>query len=421
MKKNCVSKALFLAVFVFSTMFLSCGDSGTESLSTKIDITGKISGLLNIPVSNAIIKIGDKTTLTSSNGDFFLQDVTTPYDLRIMDSTLNNKEKFIFKGLSRTNLNFRLPYIPKEYNSTNLYISFPPEVFTSGGKAIFTDGNQISFYGNIEDSNSTCISTYIGNNLSITGKVILIFYTKDNFNNIVSYDRYGEKDNVTINSGITKNVDFTLNDLQLNPEESTVSGSFSGLPGYDNYKFFHLTFGKKYSSGFSLNLSFSEIAGENFSLVIPTNLPSDFTPLIYINKISSNGNIAQQFVLPKSGTGIILNVPQLPALINPPDNAVNVDTTTLFEWTTGSENGIYCIYVSDPSNTYEEYRIYTNSTSTTLADLSRLDLVYFSNRTFFWSCTKYGNVNSLDELLDPARNNLAYFNVSTSSRTFKTK
>lgn len=57
MKKNCVSKALILAVFALSALLSGCGDSSIESLSNKniIDISGKLSALLNIPVSGTRI------------------------------------------------------------------------------------------------------------------------------------------------------------------------------------------------------------------------------------------------------------------------------------------------------------------------------------------------------------------------------
>lgn len=419
MKKNCVSKALFLAIFVLSVLLSGCSDSSIEPLISKINISGKLSGLLNIPVSGAIVKAGNLSTLTSSSGDFSLQGVSIPYDLRIIDTI--NKKGFIFKNLTRANFNISLPYMPQNHSITGLNISFPSGIFMSGGKAIFTDGNQFSFYSNIE-SDVVGITTYPGNNSSITGKVILIFYTKDISGNIISYDRYGVKDSVIINAGITKNVDFSLDDLQFNPGEISVSGNISGLQNYNSYKFFYLTFGKRYSSAYSNELLFSVIQDDYFSLVLPSNLPSDYTPIIYANGISTSGNISQQFVLPKGGTGINLKIPELPSLLNPPDNATDVDTTTQFNWTTGSDNGIYGVFVSDPNpnNTFS-YSIYTNSTSTTLTDLYSLGLENLSNRTFNWYCVKYGSVNSLDEQLDPMRNNLAYFGASTSTRKFRTK
>jgi hypothetical protein len=418
MKKNCVSRVLILIVFILSVIFSGCSESVLDSNTSKINLSGKILSQLNIPVSNAIVKAGDKTTVTSSSGDFSFQDITTPYDLRIIDTTY--KKGFIFKNLSRADLNIMFSYLRQDQPITGINITIPHGIFTSGGKAIFTDGNQISYYNDI-DSNGSSIVTYPGNNSSITGKVILIFFTKNNSGNIISYDRYGEKDNITINSGVTKNVDFTLNDLQLDPGEVTVSGNFSGFQNNSSFKFFYLSFGKRKSSGYSTNLHFSDIYTENFNLVLPTNLPSDYTPLIYANDFNSNGFIVQQFALPKSGTGIILSPPsESPTLINPPDNATGIDTTTLFEWTTGTGNGIYSIVITNPTNT-EEYRIYTNSTSTTLADLNSIGLVNFSNRIFSWSCEKNGSVNSLDEYLDPAGNNLGYFKALTSTRVFSTK
>jgi hypothetical protein len=419
MKKNCVSIALFSIVLVFSVIISSCSNSGTEPESTKINISGKVSAQLNIPVSNAIVKVNDKVTTTSINGDFSLNDITTPYDLKIIDTT--NKRGFIFKGLSRSTFNIILPYLPQTQNGTDVIISYPSGIFTSGGKAIFTDGNQMSYYKNL-DSNSTYLTTYPGNSTSITGKIILIFYTKDNSGNIISYDRYGEKDGITINAGVTKNVDFSLNDLQLNPGEVTVSGSFSGLQGFSTNKYFYLNFGKRHNSNFLNYMWFIEFQEDIFNIVLPTNLPSDYTPLIFVigQGTYPNGSIWEQFTLPKSGTGINLSLHDWPTLINPSNNATNIDSTTLFEWTTGTGNGIYSIDITDPVSKVE-YRIYTNIASTTLSDLYSLGLGNISNRTFEWYCEKSGSVSSLDEYLDPERNNLGYFKATTTSRSFNTK
>lgn len=57
MKKNCVLKALFSAIFALSVLLSGCSDSGIEPLLSKIDISGKLSALLNIPVSGTRVKV----------------------------------------------------------------------------------------------------------------------------------------------------------------------------------------------------------------------------------------------------------------------------------------------------------------------------------------------------------------------------
>ncbi|MFA5404752.1 MAG: hypothetical protein WC358_07440 [Ignavibacteria bacterium] len=415
MKRNCGSIALFLVLFVFSVIISSCEDSGTESLSTRINISGKISASLNFPVSNVIVKVEDKVTTTSADGEFSLSDVTTPYDLKIIDTS--RKAGYIYKGLSRTDLDISLYYIPQNNSAANINLTYPASLSNFDGKAIFTDGNQKSYYGNLP-----FISVVMGNNTTITGKVILIFFTRDNDSNIISYDRYGEKDNITISAGGTTNVDFTLNDLQLNPGEVTVSGNISGQQGLSTSKFYCLSFGKRYTSGYISNLSFSQIQDDTFNLVLPTNLPSDFTPLIFLYAQGTypNSQISEQFILPKGGTGINLSLHNWPSLINPTDNATNIDASTLFEWASGSGNGIYGITITNPANTVT-YTIYTNLTSITLADINSFGLGNINNKVFSWSCEKYGSVSSLNEYLDPERNNIGYYRATTSTRTFSTK
>jgi len=415
MKRDCVSIALFFVVFVFSVIISSCSDGGIEPESAKIDISGKISALFNIPVSNVVVKVNEKITTTSAYGDFSLKDVTIPYDLIIIDSI--NKAGCIYKGLSRTNLDISLSYISQSYSNANINITYPIDLSNFDGKAIFTDGNQRSYYGDLSN-----ISINIGNNTTLKGKVILIFFTRDNSNNITSYERYGEKDSITVTAGGTTNVNFTANDLQLNPGEITISGNFSDLQGLNNYKFFTLSFGKRKSTGYSNLVLFSEIQGNNFNLVLPTNLPTDYTPLIYINVQGTypKGILSEQFVLPKGGTGINLSISDFPSQINPPENAINVDTTTLFEWTSGTGNGIYYLVIHDETQLIT-YTINTNSMNTSLEGLYSLGLGNISNQTFSWYCGKYGNVSSLDEYLDPERNNIGYYSATTSTRMCRTK
>jgi|WetSurMetagenome_2_1015567.scaffolds.fasta_scaffold21059_3 hypothetical protein len=418
MKRDCVSIALFFVVFIFSVIISSCSDGGIEPESAKINISGKISALFNIPVSNVVVKVNEKVTTTSAYGDFSLKDVTIPYDLIIIDSI--NKAGYIYKGLSRTNLDIFLSYITQSYGTANIHITYPANLPDLEGKAIFIDGNQRSFYSS--SSTLSSIPVYMENNTSLNGKVIMIFYTIDSFNGITSYEKYGEKNNITVTAGGNTNVDFTLDDLKLNPGEVTVSGSFSGLQGLNSLKFFYLSFEKRITSGFAYDLLFSIIQGNNFNLVLPTNLPSDYTPLIYIRSQGTypNANITDQFVLPIGGTGINLNLPDYPSLVYPPDNAINIDTTTLFEWTSGTGNGIYCITFWDSAQSIT-YSIFTNSLNTTLSNLNSIGFGNISNRTFRWNCEKHGSVSSLDEYLDPERNNLGYYNATTSTRMCKTK
>ena len=78
----------------------------------------------------------------------------------------------------------------------------------------------------------------------IRGKLIALLYTRDASKHIVSYDRFGLKDNITISEGISLNINFLASDLTLNPRQIYVDGTTSYLSMPTN-RYFYIIFGKK--------------------------------------------------------------------------------------------------------------------------------------------------------------------------------
>jgi hypothetical protein len=411
MKRNCVSVVIFLlCTYIFS----GCGNSGVDSNSETVNISGTAFYMLNIPAANLIVKVNDKSTTTSNYGKFVLNDIKTPYDIMFIDTI--NKIGFSYKGINNKEIEVTLPLMKNDNVSSSINITYPSSLSSLEGKAIFVDENQRDYYST--GINKFQIDVSMNPNTSLKGKLIVLLFTRDNSGNIISYERYGEKDNITLNAGSSTNVNFDISELQLNPGETNVSGSFAGYTGINTTKYFTIAFGKRNSSRFLSELIYNEITGNDFNLVLPANLPSEFTPRILL--LSFDLNITESYSLPKTGSGINLGAHDIPTLINPVDNAINIDTNTLFEWSSGSSNGIYKIEFTDLSANKTFY-IYTKSLNTTLQGLNSLGFGNLSSNIFKWRCEKIGNSNSMDDYLNPTLNNIEYYKTDSPYRNFTIK
>jgi len=414
-----ICSAVFTAsVLVFLISFYACKSDSIIPISTIKDVTGKVVGIYGYPHKNIIIRIGNKTAVTSTDGFFFINDVQTPYDLYLKDSV--KKTGYIYKGLTSDNIGIRLiSSTPPPNSSAVVNVNYPPGLFQSDGKLIFTDEDYVNKY-TPAGNNGGSINLYVAPGSSLTGKVIVLLFSKNN-GRITSYDRFGMKDSITISAGETLNLNFTENDLSYNPVDKTVSYNLIPESGYTaGYRFLFLHFGTRQTLLYSSELAYEIINSDNFSLVIPEQLPQSFTPIFFAQAQNPSGVSCQEkfFLTGISGN---LQMNSAPQLIYPPDNFHNADTNTIFSFDRYStEPGIISVVFREtPGDT--TYQILTSSENITLQGLSSFGFGSLSNKTFNWSCSKLGEYQSVDEYLSPALNVYKQFSSNTESRTFTTK
>jgi len=418
MSRKICSAVIAASVFIFLFFFNGCDKDLIVPVSTVKNINGKVYGIFGYPQKDLIVRIGNNTAVTSTDGSFYFANVEIPYDLYLKDSTHN--KGYVYKGLTSDNIS--IPIIPSDNPTTsqaNIQVNYPPGMFQSAGKLIFTDEDYINSYSEA-GTNGGLIRIYVTPGIPTQGKIIVLLYTKS-AGNITSYDRFGIKDSVTVSAGGNLNVNFSDTELSYNPNEKTLSYNLVPFSGYTaSYRFLFLHFGTRQTLLYASSLEYERINSDNFTIVLPEQLPISFTPIFFAYAENSSGVRCQEkFFLPGNSGNLQMNA--APQLIYPPDNFQNADTNTIFSVDKyNMEPGIVSIvFTESSSNT--TYQILTASDNVTLQGLSSFGFGSLNNKTFNWDCEKLGEYQSVDEFLSPALNVNKQFISNTVSRTFTTK
>ena len=417
-RKIC-SAVITASVLIFLISFYACKSNSIIPISTIKDITGKVYGIYGYPQKDIVIRIGNKTAKTSTDGSFFIDNVQTPYDLYIKDSLHNTG--YVYQGLTSDNIS--IPILPSEQpqsSQTSINVNYPTGLFQSNGKLIFTDEDYINAYGPA-GSNGGTIFLYVPPGNPITGKVIVMLYSKSPNGIISSYDRFGLKDSITITTSDNINVNFTEQELSYNPNEKTLSYNLIPLPGYTvAIRILYLHFGTRQTMLFASTIEFEKYNSNTLSITIPEQLPASFIPVVFVYAENTNGSRdKEKFLLQSNSGNLQMHLP--PELIYPPDNFQNADTNTIFTFNKIiTEPGIVSVTFIDNTNN-ATYQIITDSENVTLQGLSTFGFGTLNGNSFTWSGTKIGEYQDVDEYLSSASNANKQFSSSSVSRTFTTK
>jgi len=395
-------------VIIFS-FFAGCSDSDNiVSTSKRINVSGKvIGGFFNHGLRNAKIRIEDKYAVTDNYGKFFISDVQVPYNVYITDTVTNSAS--VFEGLSASDC--WLPHFRYEnlnIPSAIINVTFSGDKRNSNSwKVFFTDGKNVNGMG------EPYFTVYLPDNQPVTGKVCVLLYTKDNNGAILSYDKFGCKDNITISPNDNRNIIFTDSMLSYNPPEALIAGTITGLPPHSSTEFsqFWISMSPRKSDNYFIFSNIFPIHGNTFSFYIPSNLPVDYFPVLQVNV--SDSSIIGEFVcrlnylLPNTGgTGLNIGVPTTPQNISPPPLSL-VDTNTVFSYQDYFGSEIYHVIFSDSVKTFH---IYTNKQSTGLWLLGKSGLGQFTpNSKIFLSVNTIGKFNNVDEYVNPEFKNIGQY------------
>jgi len=411
---------LFLVVAIFCLQYFGCSDSSNiSSTSQKINVYGKvIGGVFNYGYPNVKVRIENKEVYTDIYGNFIVNDVQVPYDVYICDSV--TKKGSAFKNLTTSRcwlphlFNFSGNIPEATINVTlgdNLKNSYESKVF-------FTDGRNINGIGN-----GHCI-VKISDNSSVIGKVCVLLYTKDNSDNIISYDKFGFMDNVTVSPNDNLNLSFPDSIMTYNPAEVAVTGTISGIPTNSSiyYEFYMISMSPRKANYFSTDCSmYNNLLNSNsFSFLIPSGLPVSYYPIYHIMYADTNYSSAltgaEIYLLPKTGSTNLNIAIHPPAQIISPAELTRIDTNTVFTYSASGSNKIYHIIINDSIN---EFHIYTVSENITTQNLWKFGLGNLSpNYTIKVSIGTGGSFSSLDDYVNPDYENVVGYGTIPVSKKY---
>jgi len=401
--------------------FSGCNNNSVNITEVQQTVNGKVYNEYHQALPNVKVKIGEQGSQTSYDGNFVIENVFAPYDLIILDSL--NKFGYFFQGLTIQNPEINIVNPSLHPRVCVMNVNLPTIIPITFGKLIFTDTIDFNYYADITGHNLT-FNLNLKDDNPVIGKLIILMYSKNGFNQIISYDKFGFKDNITISPGGNINVNFLASDFTLKPGLTNVNLNMYGKYQNEN-KYFYLSFGKNVYQNISGNPAFNQGYGSYVDFNIPTGLPFNYSTLFCISGfLDSNsfiGPYQQQFLVPNGVYGLHLDVEAPPALAYPPNNFGGVDVNTTFSFISGVYNGVFDIVMIDSVSDYTYY-YYTTQKSFDLKWITKIHNTDISKDSFRWFVESISpSFCNLDDLLNPDRSNLNSFNAHSYTYYFKTK
>ncbi|MCX6162359.1 MAG: hypothetical protein NTV87_13635 [Ignavibacteriae bacterium] len=411
---------LVLVLLLFSvTIFNSCGSNSPVYPPGTVSVSGLVRGLLNIPLDNVKITIKDKSFTTLSDGKFSFDNVTSPYDIYIKDSV--RQYEAIYKNVNTDNLVINLPiFISQGLAEYNISVHYPAITPQPKGKLYFMDDEK-DFAG-IKDigASVTDISVNAPPNLTLTGKIFFLSYTTDPNEHVNDYKYFASKNNVTVVSGATTEVTF-LQEEMIPADEETVTCVINQPQGNNfSTSWFFLNFYNKRISYYASSMAIETYSTNNISVLMPKNLPVEFTPTLLTASDGTYGNSQQTNILPKTGTNVQINISPAPYVLTPEDYATNVDLSTVFSFQKQSISNILFFSMWDTVSNIS-YNLCTSDNSITLSMLSPILTNLSPNRSYPYSIEQAGvNILTVGEFLRD-RNTIQSFRGNGILRHFTSK
>lgn len=411
------SVLVIASLLLFVILFNSCDDSSVN-VSGSETVSGTVRGIFNLPLDNVKITIKDKSVFTSADGKFIIDKVIFPCDIYLKDSV--RKYEIIYKNVSTNNLTFNLPVLLNQglLFDYNLTVNYPVLPSDQQGRMFFMDDEKdIAGIGEIP---SMSIQFKAPSNLSFKGKVFLLTYTKDINQHINDYKYFATKSDVTITSGNSNEITFTQSDL-INVEEENLSFVLNPPQGSASvYSAFILNFYNRRMSSYIIYTAVETYTTNNVPLLMPKNLPVEFTPSLFMSSTGTNGIVNQMTVLPRTGSNVQINLVSPPTVISPEENAVNVDLNTVFSFQKQSSSNVLIYSISD-SVSGISYNFCTSENNITLSMLSPMLTSLAPNRRYNYSIEQVGvGANNVNEFLREGRQ-VQYNKANSNLRRFTSK
>jgi len=415
MKVKSVVISLLLSLFV--VILNSCDNSNPLLLPGGIDLQFLVRGFFNYPLTGSKIKINGTTYSPDSDGMFYARHIICPYDLYLYDSA--SSFYALYKDLRISSGVMNLPLFANQLVDYDITVNYPTLPSEQKGKLYYIDySKDIMAIQNIETSSNIHFSAPAG--LNLKGRVILITYTKDGNGHIYDYKYFAMKQDVPLSPG-TNEVVFVQSDLST-VDEYTVNCTLNLPQGntsvYADYQL-NFDYGRRVS-GYSTLMSLENFTTNTFSVVIPTNLPhtSSIPAILYVAD-GTNGDSRGVSYLPDNASSTTINIPSAPGITSPPDNAVNVDTNTIFSIDKNTFTNVIAFTLYDTA-AGRRYSLYTTESSLKLSMFSSM-VTLTPGRRYTYSVEQVGVYceNAGDFLRQGQYGQ--YFTGTATGRSFTTK
>ena len=405
----------------------STGPGGGAGL--VVTVTGKVVGQNGLAVASVPVIIpGKPSTNSDAGGNFSIANVTTPYDISVVNAT--GKVAIAYKGLTRTDPTLLFfGSSPGTGHTGNISGKISGGEFTPNQPA--TDVTNVAFASAATNgyASTAANGTFGAINLTwygptaTTGSLYAIQFTAGAGGLPVAsgYKGYGVRSGIAVNDGSTLTNQFdTLQSVTTNQFTGTVtvpSGYVIGAKAvYANV-----------ASSAIINLFTDYNATTNLSYYTP-GIPGA-TLLLGASATKTGGGqgVTWRNGLAFGATGVSVSIVTPPEVSLPVNAATGVDTTVTFTWT-AMAGGVHLVsFTAAGSN--PAYYVVTTGTSTTIPNMKPFGLGLPSATAYTWQIYGFGPFGSVDAAAGsagfitgataPLTSGDAFFGIS-ASRTFTT-
>ncbi|MBK8551051.1 MAG: hypothetical protein IPL53_08345 [Ignavibacteria bacterium] len=164
---------------------------------------------------------------------------------------------------------------------------------------------------------------------------------------------------------------------------------------------------------------FSSIDGNNFSIIVPVDLPSQFSILINNSMISSDNRKSgiETFRFPENSNNAVFPAKLPPELTSPAQNTTGVSLNSLISYTDGDGTGLYVTRF-----TKGDYycSVITTEKSFQFSEISKFEIGFINDSEFRWTVEKHGEIKDLNEYLFTYPGRSGRFVSKSEQRTFHT-
>lgn len=411
--KSILVPVLLLTIILFN----SCKESPVTDISNGIDLQIQTRGRLNYPITDVNVSVNGKNYTPDANGWSFPRSVNYPYDILVKG--IHSGYEILYKDVNISGGILNLPlYAIMGLADYNITVHLPSILNGQKGKLIFMEPDKgIVSYQNVDSSATIHFS--VPANIISSGSIVLLMYTKDSNGHINDYTYFAQKYSSTIPAG---NSEVTIAESDLSTVNEFIINCSVNVPAGTTYLKSDFTENFIYNRRMSSNpdnLALESYTTNNFQVVIPENLYAVTNiPLLYVTTVAANGITQQTFKLP--GYSTTLDITPAPKILSPGNEAINVDTSTVFSIEKQSISNVLIFTLND-SIAGKCYSLCTTESNIKLSMLSSM-VTLVPNRRYSFCVEQAGayGCQNVGEYINQSTY-LSEYEGMTLNRYFTTK
>lgn len=395
-------KARFALATALALLLAACGGTGPTP-PTGVTVNGLVVDLDDQPLPGLLVFIpGQPTEVSGADGTFAFDDITTPYDLTVVDPTTDFAHTYV--GLTTDSptiqpLGAQLQATSRDFGANVsgdlLHATLSPLPANHEARVCVEGiGRVILGCSNLTTGATFNVFPRWSGNTSATVRLRVVVYETD---------ANGEATTV-VATGVTSNFPVTEADVLVGQdvtiveetEQESISVTASVPPGFTLR-------GRQliatYSDYASLGIASDVGPAATFTVVAPV-LPGAthtlLTQALNDDTVAGNTSIAWRALVDPLDP-VSLELPTPPSLVSPADLATGVDLMTQFTVNNPEGGVLTFLFQPQPPEEGPSIAVTTSQTATTIPDLAALGVPFPTDADYMWVLLSTPDLAATDE------------------------